>query len=439
MRKLNTLQLIWSIRIHVNRVKRAILIDVQSLLILGRQPELGLAELESLYGTNSLQVIHSHAVIVDVDPCTLAFERLGGSKKFCKILTTLNTASWHDIEEFLKNTAPRHAQTMPEGKMRLGFSIVGFSLSLGQLQASGLSLKKAIQKTGRSVRLIPNKEMELSTAQVIHNQLTGPTGWELVFIRDGSQTIIAQTVKVQNIAAYTRRDRERPKRDSRVGMLPPKLAQIIINLAVGKLPLDLQVSKCDIPENNHQPSAHIEKTILDPFCGSGVILQESLLDGYGIYGTDIEPRMVDYTRTNLEWLDGVFQLQPQAYSLDVGDATTYAWTRSFDFVATETYLGRPFTAFPSPEILAQTVTDCNLILKRFLKHIYEQISVDTRLCLAVPAWQIRPDQFKRLPLIDQIADLGYNQLSFEHIRSGPLIYYRSKQIVARELIVLTRR
>ena len=74
---------------------------MQSLLVLGRQPALGLAELESLYGAAKLRRVGDKAVVVDVDPCLLAFDRLGGSVKFCKILTTSDTVDWQQIEKFL--------------------------------------------------------------------------------------------------------------------------------------------------------------------------------------------------------------------------------------------------------------------------------------------------------------------------------------------------
>jgi len=411
---------------------------MQSLLVLGRQPELGLAELESLYGADKIRPVGNQVAIVDVDPCLLAFDRLGGSIKFCKVLTTLDTTNWNDIEDFLRKVAPGHAQTMPEGKMRLGLSVIGLEISLKKLEAIGLNLKKAIRKTGRSVRLVPNKSLELNSAQIIHNQLTGPTGWELVFIRDGKQTIIAQTVKVQNIEAYTRRDRERPKRDSKVGMLPPKLAQIIINIAVGRLPEDKLSSICEIPADQTIPRPKLDQTVLDPFCGTGVLLQEAALMGYDVYGTDLEKRMIDYSQVNLTWLHEQYAL-PVTERLEVGDATSHSWTAPIDFVAAEGYLGRPFTAKPSNEILAQTVTECNLIIKKFLRNIHGQLQPGTRICLAVPAWQIRSNDFKGLPLIDQIEDLGYNQVSFEHIGQNELIYYRSDQIVARQLLVITRK
>ncbi len=406
---------------------------MQSLLILGRQPALGLAELESLYGASKIRAVGDKVAVVDVDPCLLAFDRLGGSVKFCKILTTLDTTNWKEIEKFLVQVSPAQSQQMPEGKMRLGLSAINMKIDVKQLETTGLTLKKAIKKTGRNVRLIPNKSAELNAAQILHNQLTGPTGWDLVFIRDGQKTIIAQTVKVQDIESYTKRDRGRPKRDAKVGMLPPKLAQIIINLAAGQMPEEKLQNICDIPASEPIPRRLLGQTVLDPFCGTGVILQEALLMGYDVYGTDLEQRMIDHSKQNLDWLN-VAEAR-----LETGDATNYQWSEPIGFVASETYLGRPFTSMPSPEILAPTVADCNLIIKKFLRNIHEQLAAGARLCLAIPAWQTKPDQFKKLPLIDQISDLGYNRVDLMHAGDDQLIYYRPDQIVARQLIVITRK
>jgi SAM-dependent methyltransferase len=339
----------------------------------------------------------------------------------------------------LLQVSPGQSESMPEGKMTLGLSAIGFKLSPKQLEASGLSLKKVIRKTGRPVRLVPNKEVELNTAQIIHNNLTGPHGWELVFIRDGDKTVVAQTVKAQDIESYTLRDRGRPRRDAKVGMLPPKLAQILINLASGQLPEETLQNICDIPADQEVPRPLIDKTVLDPFCGTGVVLQEAALMGYHAYGTDLEKRMADFSKTNLEWLAHNFKIAPACCRIEAADATVHKWQPPLDFVATEAYLGRPFTSRPSGEILNQTISECNLIIRKFLKNIHAQLVPGTRLCLAVPAWQTRPNSFKKLPLIDQIENLGYNRVSFEHVRDEDLIYYRADQIVARQLIVITRK
>lgn len=409
---------------------------MQSLLILGRQAELGVAELESLYGAKLVRPAGSQAAVVDVDPCLLAFDRLGGSTKFCKLLTTLDTNSWKDVEKFLVQVSPGHVQAMPEGKMTLGLSLYGFNETVARIQATGLTLKKAIKKTGRNVRLIPNQSHELNAAQIIHNKLTSPTGWELVFVRDGDKVLVAQTVKVQDIDAYARRDRERPMRDTKVGMLPPKLAQIIINLAVGQLPTEKLQNICDIPAGEPVPLNLLNRTILDPFCGTGVVLQEALLMGYHVTGTDLEPRMVKYSERNLEWLRDQYKLPELDSVLEVGDATNHTWSVQPDFVAAETYLGRPFTSMPSGEILNQTISECNLIIKKFLQNIRAQLEPGARLCLAVPAWQTRPGSFKQLPLNDQLDDIGFSQISFTHAGDGPIIYSRPDQIVGRQLLIL---
>jgi tRNA G10 N-methylase Trm11 len=414
---------------------------MQSLTVLGRQPAIGLAELESLYGQEKITPVGEKVAVIDVDPCLLAFDRLGGSIKFCKVLTVLDTVNWKEIEEFLINVSPGHSQNMPPGKMRLGISAIGFSMNLKQLEKTGLTLKKAIKATGRNVRVIPNKELELNTAQVLHNQLTGQTGWELILIKDRTKTVIAQTVKAQDIDSYTKRDRGRPKRDARVGMLPPKLAQVIINLAAGKLPEDKLLSICDIPADQPIPKPLLNQNLLDPFCGTGVLLQEALLMGYNVCGSDIDKRMVDYSHSNiLDWLKAWYDFETDV-RLEEADATNANWSifPEINFVASETYLGRPFTSPPGNEILEQTVSECNLIIKKFLKNISPQIKPSTRLCIALPAWQISPGKFRHLPLVDQISDMGYNRIKLEYASAEDLIYYRTEQIVGRQLLLITRK
>jgi len=419
---------------------------MDTLAVLGRQPELGLAELESLYGSERVEAVDAHTAYIHLDACMVDFNRLGGTVKLCKILTVLDTINWQVVERFLIKTAPQHASRMPEGKMHLGLSVYDMDIPLPQLLATGLKVKKAIHKDSeRTVRLVPNKTADLNAAQVIHNKLTSPNGWELVFVPRDGRTIVAQTVAVQDIGDYTVRDRGRPKRDPRVGVLPPKLAQTIINLAAGRTEFDavkdrLHTDVCLSPEDSRK--MHVErqnKTILDPFCGTGVILQEALLMGYNAYGTDADPRMVSYSRENLDWLAKDRQLGDAAYRVAAGDATTLQWDHPVNIVASETYLGRPFTTSPAPAILEQTLSEVNLILKKFLRNIHPQLTPNTRLCLAVPAWQTKPGQFRHLPLVDQLGELGYNQVRFEHVQHDTLLYYRADQTVARELLVITRK
>lgn len=401
----------------------------QTVCILGRQPELGLAELESLYGAEDLRRVGGQAALLNIEPSQVDFSRHGGTVKFCKLLTILDTTNWSDIQKFLEQVVPEHATKLPEGKLKLGLSIYGLGAGAKQINATALSLKKVIKKTGRSVRVVPNTEPFLNSAQVLYNQLTSELGWELVLIKDGSKTILAQNIAEQDIDAYAARDQKRPKRDARVGMLPPKLAQIIVNLAA---------SECDPGKQECGPGENKGMTVLDPFCGTGVILQEAALMGYDIYGTDLEPRMADYSKANLDWLGEHFAHPPFSYHVEVGDATSFLWPEESNFMASEVYLGRPFSTLPAPEILSENIQNTNLIIKKFLKNLAYQTTTGYRLCLAVPAWNAK-NGFKHLPLIDQIEDLGYNRVSFVHLKNEGLIYYREDQIVARELLVLIRK
>jgi hypothetical protein len=417
---------------------------LQSVCILGRQPELGLAELESLYGGAAVSRINRQAAGLSLHASDIDFGRLGGSTRVAHVLTTLPSTDWKAIERALPELLTELSLTLPEGKVQLGLSSFGLKVSAGKLSAFGLTLKQTLRKrTGRSVRVTPNPEPELNTAQVLHNHLTGNTGIELLLIAsDSGHTTIARTTEVQDIDSYTIRDRGRPKRDARVGMLPPKLAQIIINLATSNLPA--QHAQAEIPP--HASRAGLA-AILDPFCGTGVILQEAMLMGFDVYGTDIDTRMVEYTHTNLEWaIENKLEREREhgrhpvaAVSIEQGDATSHTWKPMPPFIACETYLGRPFTEKPSSEVLAQTVSEVNLILKKFLTNVHDQMDPTGRICLAAPAWRINGTQFKHLPLIDQLGYMGYNRVSFEHVRDEQLLYYREEQIVARELLVLTRK
>lgn len=73
--------------------------------------------------------------------------------------------------------------------MKLGLSVYGLNIGVKQLNATALGIKKVIKNSGRSIRVVPNNELYLNSAQVLHNQLTSQLGWELVFVRDGQKLL----------------------------------------------------------------------------------------------------------------------------------------------------------------------------------------------------------------------------------------------------------
>lgn len=383
------------------------------LAILGRQPEFGLAELESLLGSQNVQPIGAYGALLKVE--AIDHRRLGGTIKLAKPLIPLPMTSWQQLANYTIDQLPKHLGLLPKGKLKLGLSAYGVRTSNQQLLRTGLELKKVGRAAGRSIRVVPNTAMSLNSAQVLHNHLTGDLGMELCFIGDGRSTWLAQTISVQDVDDYSRRDYGRPKRDAFVGMLPPKLAQIMVNVACGQ-------------------AKNI--TVLDPFCGTGVVLQEALLMGHRTYGSDAAEKMIDYTKINIDWLTSTYNLKGDHFWFEIADATAHTWRMApFTNVVCETYLGQPLSGLPSEEKLQEIMGTCNKISSAFLKNLRPQVKKGSRHCIAVPAWQTKKG-LRQLKMLDDLEKFGYNRVRFQHVRNNELVYHRDDQIVARELIVI---
>jgi hypothetical protein len=109
-------------------------------------------------------------------------------------------------------------------------------------------------------------------------------------------------------------------------------------------------------------------------------------------------------------------------------------------VVSELFLGPPLTKLPNKDQLESIRQRCDSEIEKFLINIAKQVPKNTRLCLALPAWQVADNQFIRLPLLDHLSQLGYNQPSFmQHFKPAGLIYARLNQKVARELLIITRK
>ena len=410
--------------------------EAKSLLVLGRQPALGLAELESLYGAEHIKPLPGFALL-DIPAEEINFKRLGGTIKVARLLTSMQTSSWSQAYKYLTENIPAHLVHLPKGTFTLGVSVYGLDVNVRKLSADLLGLKKIIKSSGRSVRIVPNKSLELNSAQVLHNKLTYLGAWELLLLRDGNRTLLAQTLFVQDIEAYAARDQARPSRDARVGMLPPKLAQILINLSYAQVEKKAERSKEKVNSNLPTPYSLLPTPakglrLLDPFCGTGVILQEALLMDYHVIGTDLDPRMVEYAQKNIQWLVAKYPNIEGQVVIEQADATSYQWPR-FSAVASEVYLGRPLNSLPDSEKLRKIVKDVNTIVKKFLKNLAPQLRHGQKVVLAVPAWKnVRGETFHKLPLLDNLKELGYNRLSFVHFKNDKLLYYREDQIVARD-------
>jgi tRNA G10 N-methylase Trm11 len=224
-------------------------------------------------------------------------------------------------------------------------------------------------------------------------------------------------------------------------MLPPKLAQTMVNLAAGQIDRienrELSIQNRNNIPHSQSPIPNSNLLVLDPFCGTGVILQESLLMGYSAYGTDIEPRMVEYTKKNLQWLVKKNPGIVGKVTAEQADATSYKWP-GFSTIASEVYLGRPLAKFPDETTLKQIVSDTNTVIKKFLQNLAPQLKTGQTFCLAVPTWRKPGGQQINLPVLDKLTDMGYNYSDLMHVSRKDLVYYREDQVVARQLLRLKK-
>ena len=362
------------------------------IAIAGRQPEISAAEIGAVFGDakkiNDKVIEFESEVAPDIN-------KLGGSLK---------------IGQKISESIIPYLMGLPEGKITLGVSDCSEKSSQKNATAEALKIKKVLMRHGRSVRVVNGKDAVLSTATSLYNGMSGKNERKVELIKVNNAWY--KVVGVQDINAYTKRDQARPARDAKVGMLPPKLAQILINLC-GPL------SK--------------EAVVLDPFCGTGVVLQEAMLMGYKAYGTDISERMIDYSNKNLAYygLTG--------YMLEVGDVMKCQWRQPIDAVACEGYLGKPFSEVPSEMEVKTQKSECGVIFLGFLKNLAKQIRSGTPVTVAMPAWLRSEAQYERLfsaKMIDEIENMGYNVGNESRVG---MLYHRDGQVVARDIIILRKK
>ncbi len=412
--------------------------------LLGRQPELSIAELEQRFGSDNVQPFSELGALVETD--VFDIQKLGGAIKAGVVIAELERVDWARLS---RDIVQRYLKTLKgDGKLTLGISVYGQNVQPRDVQRTGLALKQALKKQGRSVRLIPNDTSALSTATAHHNKLgLSPNKIELLVVYGPKSVIIAESIGTQNITALAARDQGRPKRDAFVGMLPPKLALMMINLSGALRDITVESSQSSGAQQSVDPQGKLllkaddkttnTPTLLDPFCGTGVVLQEAALLGFHVYGPDLAEKMVDYSTANMEWLAAKHRIN--SVRIEPGDAIEHQWQLPIDAVVAETYLGQPFSAPPAPDKLEKVRRIVDEITEKFLSNLASQTKPGTPLCLAVPAWRDTTGWFTFLSTVKKLDSLGYEWQQLQNVDATKLIYYREDQVVARQLLLLRRK
>jgi tRNA G10 N-methylase Trm11 len=307
---------------------------MEYFFILGNNPALSAAEIAAVLRPETSYTLADRGVLLAETPATdpkILIKRLGGTIKIGEVISLCPTKKFETLkEEIYKVLDDHYSQRVEKNKYCFGFSYYGPSYP--DIKKIGMESKGHLKKMGVSARFVVSREKNLSSVMVEQNNLLSG-GAEIVLIERPEGIVIGRTLAVQDFKGLESRDFKRPSRDDQSGMLPPKLAQIMLNLS-RKIPCHCD---CEIGEGKKCP------TILDPFCGSGTVLQEAALMGVEkLIGSDISPKAVSDTEANMEWLKENWQSIAgdwQFLNLPAQELSKKIPQKSIDAVVTEPYLG----------------------------------------------------------------------------------------------------
>lgn len=427
------------------------------IFILGHNPTLSVAEiLSALDNANinyTINDLSKEALVLDtpkaIEKAAEFINRLGGVIKIAEIIAEEeNTGQYSEIFQNEKN-----GQILFENFLEMSMSSTSKKFHWGisvyfltdespsfkketskDIQTSLFAAKRTFTKEKISIRIVlpPKGKDHLDSASVFNNKIIEKGGEILILI--GAQKIfLAKTIAIQNFESYGLRDYGRPCRDMKVGMMPPKLAQVMLNLA----------------------GANQRETILDPFCGTGVVLQEALLMGYKAKGSDITDKILDYSRQNLKWLENTFQLKNTDYELfkrDARDVSKIIANNSISAIVTEGTLGPKYAnRGPNAQEMQYNFKQLELIYVPAFKEFAKILKKDGKIVISFPFYRINEQNTALVPFIDKIVATGYNILcpiKIDEVKKNPIIrlskrntllYDRPNQIVGREIVIFAKK
>ncbi len=372
---------------------------------------------------------------------------LGGVVKILKVIDVVPKRDQDSINFALQNYfKPSKVKTdffkSYSGKIQFGISVYLLDMeakAFGEPKRIGMFIKRALTDGDQGVRLVLPEFNALALASVVVTKnLLLQKGAEICVLAGKTRVYTAKTLSVQDFEDYGRRDYQRPIRDELQGMIPPKVAQSMLNMA----------------------NAKAGQTLLDPFCGIGTIVQEGVLLGYRMLGSDISAKSISGSEKNLEWFRNRYKVPKGKYHVEVADAreisslvdnlTQVGAISSIGGIVTEGYLGPMYGQFPKQDEIDKNFTELQELYTASFQEFLKIIPSGARVILCVPAYKKSHD-YIYFPSLDFITDLGYNLVSaispnlaakFSFLKltpRGTVIYDRKDQIVAREIVIFEKK
>lgn len=369
-------------------------------LQLGRLVDLSLAEIENLLPGKVLTSLTSEIVQLDVEQTEL-LKKLQASGGVIKALEQIEV-----LESATQEQTIERITTFLATKTRPTFSVHEINRPNQQRVISLQNIKNKLKEQRISSRFIDSTSFGLSASVLLHQDVE-----EVTVIYLEGQTVLARTIWVQNIDDWTIRDRQKPQRDPKRGMLPPKLARMMTNFVSS----DIQNAST--------------KRLLDPFCGSGTVLMEGMMTGWQVIGSDLSPEAVQDSAANMHWFSQKYN-QPENYTLFIADAATVNISQlgqKVDAIVTEPFLGKPK---PNSRELPNIFKGLEKMYWGCLKNWTKILQDGGEIVIVTPLVNDRKTTYSLESIIDKSKTLGYN------VVSGPLLYSRPQTTVQRAIYKL---
>jgi tRNA G10 N-methylase Trm11 len=403
----------------------------QLIFCLGREPLLSLAELcsysEAEEWNTAISRLGTDIASVQVDSAVdpqRTVRRLGGTVKIAEVVEQSDHVP--DPGTIASMIVERLRPPSPGRKAVFGLSSYPASRSQDNTlkQIASLVKKQLEQEQVASRYVLPIRGNTLSSAQVIENQLI-MNGAEFLLARVDNQLLLAQTMAVQPVTEEADRDMRKPVRRLREGLLPPKVARMLVNLA-------------------RKPDT---RSLLDPFCGSGVVLMEAALLGIHAVGSDRSGEALSAARRNLDWLLADAKHEDnQPYRLIHTKAENLSLRLpplSIDAAVTEPYLGPPLSAALPVDRAKSLSIELSKMYTRALAEIRIVLRPGGRCVFVTPIFRTAKG-FHGVNLTKHLPLIGFHE--YNPLRScrginerESLCHSRPRQRVLRRILVLESR
>ena len=331
-------------------------------------------------------------------------DQLGGCIRIAEVI-----GEFREKSKIVDEIHARVKAAQPEGKPKLGVS------SYGTGKGFLPNILSVLKQQFGELRIENAHGENMTSGQTFDRKLL-KKGFEFLVWQNGDSFLLGQTKAMQNLRNYTLRDRGKNFRDAEMGMLPPKLAQQLINFAT--------------PEKNER--------IIDPFCGSGTVCSEAAIAGWKTVGSDMMSERAKGAKVNFQFLSEKFRFDPNDGEFFTRDATKFPWGKYQNaVVATEGFLGKNFTKQPNRMQAEEQAHEVLEMWDSFLRNAKDDGPRKIACCL--PRWHVLSGDIEiAKKMLASAAKVGYTPLAlFDNELT--CVYDRPGAYVAREIVVLEKK